>query len=166
MHIVTLENKKDEKFLRRKTRLFDFARHTPKEIRELIKTMRDAMRQADGIGLSANQIGLDIAVFVARVGNKFYAVLNPKIVKISEEADELYEGCLSVPHKVGVVPRPSRLTLEGKDQRGKPIKIKAWCLLARVFQHETDHLNGILFANKAKEVDTITHDYDDDQIKR
>ena len=88
MHIVTIENKKDEKFLRRKMRPFDFARHTPKEIRELIKTMREAMRQADGIGLSANQIGLDVAVFVARVENQFYALFNPKIAKISEEADE------------------------------------------------------------------------------
>ena len=156
MRIVTIENKKDEKFLRRKTRPFDFARYTPKEIRELIKTMREAMRQADGIWLSANQIGLDVAVFVARVENKFYALFNPKIVKISEEADELHEGCLSVPHKVGVVPRPSRLTLEGKDQRGKPIKIKAWGLLARVFQHETDHLNGILFANKAKRMEALS----------
>ena len=122
----------------------------------LVPTMREAMREADGIGLSANQIGLDVAVFVARVENKFYALFNPKIVKISEEADELHEGCLSVPHKVGVVPRPSRLTLEGKDQRGKPIKIKAWGLLARVFQHETDHLNGILFANKAKRMEALS----------
>ena len=60
------------------------------------------------------------------------------------------EGCLSVPEIFGAVERPEKITLEGFDTGGKKIKIKAWGLLARIFQHETDHLNGILFIDKAK----------------
>lgn len=160
MNIVTIQNKKDEKFLRKKTRNFDFAKYTKKEIRELIKTMRVAMREANGIGLSANQIGLDIKVFVAQVPDdqgrqKFYAIFNPELTKLSAEKNNMEEGCLSVPEKFGMVERPDQTTLEGMDQNGKKIKIKAWGLLARVFQHEVDHLNGALFIDKAKSVQTI-----------
>ncbi len=158
MNVITVETKKGEKFLRRAARQFDFARHTAEEIRELIRAMREAMRRADGIGLSANQIGLESAVFVARVENKLYTVFNPRITKISSETEKMHEGCLSVPEKFGAVRRPARVTLEGQDPRGKPLKIKAWGLLARVFQHETDHLNGILFIDKAEKVEGISQE--------
>ncbi len=155
MNIVTTENKKDEKFLRAKTREFDFSKYKKQEIRALIKTMRQKMQEADGIGLSANQVGLDIKVFVAKVENKFYAVFNPELAQLSKETIVLDEGCLSVPGVYGAVERPARVTLKGFDQAGKSIKVKAWGLLARVFQHEVDHLNGKLFVDKAKQVERV-----------
>jgi len=155
--IVTIDSKKDEKFLRKKTSDFDFKKFTKQDITALILRMRRAMRAANGVGLSANQIGLDLKVFVAEVpdpkgGTKFYAVFNPKLEKIGEETLDYEEGCLSIPGKWGDVERAERVTLAGYDKYGKALKIKAWGLLARVFQHETDHLNGKLFIDRAKKV--------------
>ena len=155
MEIVTTKNKKDEKFLRTAARHFDFSKYTRPEIRALIKEMRRQMQEAAGIGLSANQIGLDIKVFVAKVENKFYAVFNPELTQLSKETINLDEGCLSIPGVYGSVERPTRVTLKGLDQNGKALKIKAWGLLARVFQHEVDHLNGKLFVDKAKTIERI-----------
>lgn len=148
--ILSTANKKDEKFLRRKTAEFDFKKFKPKEIRELIKKMRQVMEEANGIGLAANQIGLDMKVFVAQVERKFYAVFNPEITDTSKELELSAEGCLSVPEVMGEVPRHYRVTLKGYDKSGKRITIKAWGLLARVFQHEVDHLNGRLFVDPLK----------------
>lgn len=150
MKIYTVSNKSEEKFLRRQPSLFDFKKYTKSEIREIVKAMKIKMENADGIGLSANQIGLDIRVFVAKVDNKFYAVFNPKITKKSEEVAEGEEGCLSIPGKYDEFLRPEKITLDGHDKNGKKIKIKAWGLLARVFQHEVDHLEGKLFVDHLK----------------
>ena len=152
MKIVTNQNKKDDKSLRRPTAAFDFKAFKKGEIKELVKLMRQSMIEADGIGLSANQIGLDLKVFVAKVDNKFYSVFNPELIQLSKETVNMEEGCLSVPGVFGTVERPEKLTLKGWDANGKPIKMKAWGLLARVFQHETDHLNGKLFIDKAKNI--------------
>jgi peptide deformylase len=124
-------------------------------IQALVKEMRRIMKEADGIGLAAPQIGKNIRVFVAEVDNKFYALVNPEITKISEEKDTLEEGCLSLPGLYGPVARSVKITIVGLNPRGRKIKIKAWGLLARVFQHEMDHLNGQLFVDKAKEVREI-----------
>ncbi len=158
--IVTIENKKDEKFLRRKAVDFDFEKFSKKEINELIRKMRVAMRKANGIGLAANQVGLDFRVFVAEVPAsdnkmKFYAIFNPKIEKAAGEKISYEEGCLSVPKTYGNVERLERAVLAGYDKNGKSLKIKAWGLLARVFQHEVDHLNGMLFVDKAKNIHSI-----------
>ncbi|MDP1718833.1 MAG: peptide deformylase [bacterium] len=155
MNIVTIASKKDEKFLRQETAHFDFSKFSKKEIRELIQTMRRDMNTANGIGLSANQIGLNARVFVARADNKFYALFNPDIIQQSSEIATMDEGCLSVPGIYGLVDRPAKVTLKGLDANGKPIRIKAWGLLARIFQHEIDHLNGKLFIDKAKQVERV-----------
>ena len=157
MNIWTVNNKSEEEFLRKKVPDFDFSQHAKKEIGDLIKTMRLTMKKANGIGLSANQIGSNLKLFVAQVENKFYAVFNPRIIKYSEEKIILEEGCLSVPEMFGQTERPEKIVLEGQDISGKKIKIKAWGLLARVFQHEVDHLNGVLFVDKTKEVRKITN---------
>lgn len=153
-------NKQDERVLRKKTRDFDL-RGDRKAISRLIQEMRQAMRKANGVGLSANQIGLDAKVFVAQVPDtrgslKFYAFFNPKIEKTGGEKLLLEEGCLSVPGKYGSVERFERITVSGYDKNGKSLKIKAWGLLAHVFQHEIDHLNGILFIDKAKELHEVS----------
>lgn len=167
MNILTVNNKKEEKILRQRPADFDFKKYTKKEINELIKRMRERMIEADGIGLAANQIGLDAQVFVAQIrqtkrrgrdsiaseNQKFYAIFNPKIIKSSEKKTVFDEGCLSVPGGYfGDVERPEKITLTGFDKNGKKIKIKAWGLLARVLQHEVDHLNGVLFIDKCKKL--------------
>jgi peptide deformylase len=117
------------------------------------------MHVANGIGLSANQIGLEFSVFVAEVpdaqgGTKFYAVFNPKIEKMDKTTITFEEGCLSVPGKWGEVTRAEQIVVSGYNKMGKPVKVKAWGLLSRIFQHEIDHLNGKLFIDKAKKIYT------------
>jgi peptide deformylase len=158
--ILVITDKKQEKFLRTKTVDFDFTKFKKKEITELIVRMKRVMREANGIGLSANQIGLEFKVFVAEVpdpdgGTKFYAVFNPKLEKESEEKVLFEEGCLSIPLKYGDVSRAERIVVSGFDKNGKAVKIKAWGLLARVFQHEMDHLNGKLFIDRTKKVYSV-----------
>lgn len=159
--IWIIDNKKEEAFLREKTAEFDFSKHTKKEVAELVRTMREAMHKANGIGLSANQIGIPYRVFVAQVPDaqghmKFYSMFNPKIEKPSSETETLEEGCLSIPETFGPVERAYRLTLSAQEKTGKKVKIKAWGLLARVFQHEVDHLGGTLFIDRAKSTQKIT----------
>ena len=134
--VVTIENKKDEKFLRRKTEDFDFKKFSKKEVGELVLQMKRAMREANGLGLSANQIGINLRVFVAEISTpdkktKLYAVFNPKIEKSAPEKSVFEEGCLSVPGTFGEVERSERITLVGQDKYSKPLKIKAWGLLAQ-----------------------------------
>ncbi len=155
--IFTIDNKSDEKFLREKTKDFDFKKWSRADITKLIHGMKQTMHEANGIGLSANQIGLPHKIFVARVpqaqgASKFYAIFNPKIEKASDEKSAQEEGCLSIPNRYGNVPRPERVTLVGLDRNNKPLRIKAWGLLARVFQHEIDHLEGKLFIDLTKDI--------------
>lgn len=155
--MMLIADKKGEKILRTKTAPFDFSKFTPKDIRDLVARMRRIMREANGIGLSANQIGLDLKMFVAEVpdaqgGLKFYAIFNPELEKTDGETVVAEEGCLSIPGKFGDVERAQQVTLKGQDKGGRPVKIKAWGLLARVFQHETDHLNGKVFTDRTKKV--------------
>ena len=156
MKILITDNKKDEKFLRQKTANFDFAKFGKKEIRELVRAMRLIMKDAQGVGLSANQIGLNLNCFVAEVNGKFYSIFNPKLEKASKETITEEEGCLSVPNFFGQVARSEKVFLTGLDASGHKIKIKAWGLLARVFQHEADHLSGKLCVDKAKGLHKIT----------
>jgi peptide deformylase len=156
-NILIVDKRSEEKVLRKKAADFDFHKFTRREIAELIAKMQRIMRKANGIGLSANQIGLDYKMFVAEVpdaqGNKkFYAVFNPRLEKASEEKVSYEEGCLSVPGKWGDVLRPAKVVVSGLDKNGRPVKVKAWGLLARVFQHEMDHLNGKLFIDRTKKV--------------
>lgn len=160
--ILVVGNKNEAKLLRKKTVDFDFSRFTKKEVNELVTRMRRTMKAANGIGLSANQIGLRHRMFVAEVPDaqgamKFYAVFNPKIEKVSEEVVPYEEGCLSVPGAWGDVMRPAKIVLSGFDKNGKPAKVKAWGLLARVFQHEMDHLDGKLFTDRTKTVRKISN---------
>ena len=155
--IWTIQNKEEEKLLRKKTLPFDFAKYSKAEIRELIDQMRRAMRDANGIGLSANQIGLNINVFVGQVPigrekSKFYAIFNAEPERTGKEKSISEEGCLSVPGIYGHVERPEQITIVGQDRNGKQVKIKAWGLLGRMFQHEMDHLQGALFIDKAKDL--------------
>ena len=163
MKILTIKNKKDEDFLRKPAKKVDIEKENKKEMRDLIKEMRKTMYEANGIGLSANQVGLNKKIFIAQIidnegMSKFYTIVNPEIAQASKETSILEEGCLSIPQIFGPVERPEKIVLKGKTIEGKNLKIKAWGILARVFQHETDHLNGILFTDKAKEVYELVDD--------
>jgi peptide deformylase len=106
---------------------------------EMIETMRDA----SGVGLAAPQVGIERRIFVYDVGDGAQAVINPEIVESSGEWD-YEEGCLSVPDLHWTIIRPMDVHLVGLDLEGNEISVEADELLARVFQHELDHLNGIL----------------------
>jgi peptide deformylase len=150
--IITVASKREEAILRQKTAPFDFSRFTRKEIKTLVADMRRTMKEAQGVGLAANQIALNLSVCIAHIDRKLYALFNPLVTKASEEADVMEEGCLSIPGVFGDVERPVRVWIEAQDAQGKKIKIKAFGLLARVLQHEIDHLNGILFTDKATNI--------------
>jgi len=164
LKIFVNSNKEEKEFLYKKTKEFDFKEFSASEITKLINDMKKIMREAQGIGLSANQVGLPYRFFIAEVptneGNKFYAIFNPKIEKLEGKKLELEEGCLSVPGVYGKAPRYEKITISGFNRYGKPVKIKAWGLLAHVFQHEIDHLDGKLFIDKAKELYKIENQKD------
>jgi peptide deformylase len=152
MELHTIHNKDQEKILRTKCAPFDFKKIEKKDLRALVTEMRKRMHEWHGVGLAATQVGHTKAFFVAQTPNgKFYAVFNPKITKTEGKPLLMEEGCLSVPGVYGQVPRYEKVTLEGLDANGKKLKVKAWGLLAQVFQHETEHLQGILDVDKMEE---------------
>lgn len=151
MELHTIHKPEQLKILRTKCKPFDFSKIEKKELRALVKEMRIKMHEWHGIGLASTQIGRTDQLFVVQTPNgKFYALFNPRITKTEGKAVLMEEGCLSVPNVYGEVPRYEKIVIEGFDQNGKALKIKAWDLLAQVFQHETDHLHGILDIDKMK----------------
>lgn len=150
MKILTINDKKDNKFLRKKTAVFDFDSFSKDELRKLINDMKKIMHDADGVGLAANQVGLGLSFFVAELDGKFYVFFNPEVIKKSEEEDVMEEGCLSIPGKSGEIKRATEITIKGFDRNGKRIKMRAWGHLAKIFQHEVDHLSGKLFTDYTK----------------
>lgn len=121
-----------------------------KKLKYIIQDMKKTMYESNGVGLAASQIDLSIRVFVADDGETgFEAYINPVWEPIGEETDVDTEGCLSIPGYVGLVERYSAVRVKYQDVRGKKKQKEATGLLARCIQHETDHLNGILFIEKA-----------------
>lgn len=116
--------------------------------KDLISDMRKAMVENNGVGLAANQVGHDLAIFVvdaktANAFNKPDVYFNPEITEYSEEADETEEGCLSIPDYWTPIKRAKKIKIKFIDENGQKQKLKARGFLARVLQHETDHLNGL-----------------------
>lgn len=154
--IVTLPNP----VLRRKARkVTDFG----PELQTLIDDMVDTMRAEPGVGLAANQVGVPLRVIVVEFGEepedeeetpapKLYVVVNPELIKLSTETTMGTEGCLSVPGYLGTVERHVSLTVKGFNRRGQSLTIKAKDWLARIFQHEVDHLDAVLFVDHAEKV--------------
>ncbi|MFH1928819.1 MAG: peptide deformylase [Chloroflexota bacterium] len=125
---------------------------------KLVQDMLDSMRAANGLGLAAPQIGVPLRVIVVEMpendekprGGERYVLCNPKIVRSSKDLEEGEEGCLSVPGMIGEVVRATAVTVKGATPRGKRVRHKARGLLARAFQHEIDHLNGVLFLDRVE----------------
>ncbi len=122
------------------------------ETKKLIADMIVTMKKVGGIGLAAPQVGYSLRLFTVNVEDKIYTFINPEIKDISEDKILFEEGCLSVNKIWGPVVRPKKLTIKALNENGEPVKIRAKGLLARVIQHEMDHLNGILFIDKAEKL--------------
>jgi peptide deformylase len=129
----------------------------------LVQDMLESMRAAGGLGLAAPQIGVPLRVIVIEMpedydhpdAGKRFVMCNPKIVKASKEQEEGEEGCLSVPEMVGAVSRSTTVTVKGRTAKGKSVRLKGTGLLARAFQHEVDHLNGVLFVDRVESPDKL-----------
>jgi peptide deformylase len=128
------------------------------ELRALLEDMKETMAAKDGAGLAAPQIGVSQRVVIFGVDHNprypnaepvpFTVLVNPKLVMLTREIEEDWEGCLSVPGMRGIVPRYTRLRYSGFDIEGNPIEREAEGFHARVVQHECDHLDGILYPQR------------------
>ena len=117
----------------------------------LVTDMIETMRAAPGVGLAGPQVGVLDRVFVWEVEEEHGAVFNPVITEASEEKVEGEEGCLSIPGLYYPVLRSRTVRVEGTDEGGRPVVLEAEDLLARVCQHEIDHLDGVLFIDRLAE---------------
>jgi peptide deformylase len=117
--------------------------------------MVETMRQVDGIGLAAPQVGVPLRVIVLQMPEEeLMAIINPEVVKRAGER-EVTEGCLSVPGYAGEIKRSVSITVKGLNRQGKAIRIKATGLMAQALEHELDHLNGVLFVDHVKSRDKL-----------
>lgn len=122
-----------------------------RKIRKLLDDMAETMYDADGVGLAAPQVGESIRIIVVDVGEGLVELINPVIAE-SEGAETATEGCLSIPGVYGDVERCTRVVVEGLDRSGKKVRIAGEGMLARALQHEYDHLQGILFIDRAETI--------------
>jgi peptide deformylase len=126
-------------------------------LQTLIDDMIETMRAAPGVGLAAPQVNVSERLIVVEFGDeedetvppKLYVLINPEVSRTSAETEVGTEGCLSIPGFIGDVERASAVTVKGKNRHGQPMTVKAQGWLARIFQHEIDHLNGVLFTDRA-----------------
>jgi peptide deformylase len=136
-------------------------------IQKLIDNMIETMHDIEGVGLAAPQVGVPLQVVVIQMPDEEDAItlINPEVVKISEETEMMMEGCLSLPGYNADVKRSTSITVKARDRQGKPIRIKGEGLLAQVLQHETDHINGIVFVDHLESVDKLRKNEEDEEEK-
>jgi peptide deformylase len=139
-------------------------------VQKLIDDMFDTMREYSGIGLAAPQVHEGVRIFVAGLRNAdgpiaemsgdsempFVAVINPQLTMVGEKVDEGWEGCLSIPDIRGLVPRAHEIQVDALDRKGHRLQFVARGLPARVIQHETDHLDGVLFFDRMRTLETLS----------
>jgi peptide deformylase len=138
-------------------------------IQQLIDDMFETMVEYQGIGLAAPQVHEGLRLFVAGAapgddeeeepgtGVPTMVLVNPEITVVGSETVEDWEGCLSIPEIRGRVPRAREITVRALDRRGKRIEVRASGFTARVIQHETDHLDGVLFFDRMRSFETLTY---------
>jgi peptide deformylase len=162
--IITVPNK----VLNRKAqKVTDFG----KDLQTLIDDMVETMREAPGVGLAAPQVNVLQRVIAVEFGDeedeevppKLYTIVNPEVARASEETVMGIEGCLSIPELVGEVERSVSVTVKGQNRRGQKMKIKASGWLARILQHEIDHLNGVLFTDRTETIYRIEDLMEEDE---
>lgn len=127
------------------------------EVKEIIEKMKKIIKKHNGVGLAANQIGYSLRIIICYWENKFYIFINPKITKYSKKTIEMEEGCLSLKGIYGIVERPEKITIEALNIKGKKIKQKFFGIISRIIQHEVDHLEGILFIDRTKNIYSINN---------
>lgn len=118
-----------------------------KELRTLVRDLGETMEAAPGSGLAAPQIGVSLRVFTFNAGSGVGHLINPRL-ELSEEEQDGPEGCLSIPELAFNTKRSMRVVATGMDMHGEPVVIKGTEFLARIIQHETDHLDGVLFIDR------------------
>ena len=157
--------------LRAKARPLEKSEIRRPEIQKLIDDMFDTMAEYHGVGLAAPQIHERVRIFVAALGrgdsgdsgvnhepgdHEPIAIINPEIVTVGSDVVEDWEGCLSIPDIRGKVPRALEIEVRAYDRRGRKISLHAKGFTARVIQHETDHLDGVLFFDRMTSFNTLT----------
>jgi peptide deformylase len=131
-------------------------------IQKLIDDMVETMHEYHGVGLAAPQVHEGVRIFVAMLDDEPEAkaataiIINPEIVRNSNAQEEGWEGCLSIPDIRGMVPRFTDISLTGLDRDGKPLQLRLRGFPARVAQHETDHLDGVLFFDRMTSMGSLT----------
>ena len=120
----------------------------------LLDDMLETMRDAPGVGLAANQIGVPLQVAVIELEEKITELVNPELVKGSGEIVD-WEGCLSIPGFVAEVARHAKVTVKARDRHGKELRVKGDELFARALQHEIDHLNGVLYIDYLESLEEL-----------
>ena len=141
----------DEPILREKTkRVAEFDASLHRLLDDLLETMRDA----PGIGLAANQVGVPLQVAVIEIEGKVTELINPKLVRRSGSVVD-WEGCLSIPGFVAEVERAEKVTVKARDRHGKEFRVKGDELLGRALQHEIDHLNGVLYIDYLESLEEL-----------
>ncbi len=152
--MITPISKLPARVLRTNTKNLEFP--LKKDKLRLIRNMLDTVRAADGVGLAAPQIGKNLnmaLIYLEEAGLPAFPIINPRITKFSKEMVDIEEGCLSMPGVFGMVRRPKKITMEAYNIDGEKFVITDDTFLARVIQHEVDHLQCILIIDK---FDTIT----------
>lgn len=163
---------RDEKILRETAKEVPLKDITSPRIQKIIKDMKIALAsQDDGVAIAAPQIGIQLRIFVVsgkvlgymrdeEDGGEYedMVFINPVITKFSRDKEYMEEGCLSVRYLYGKVKRSTKVQLEAFNEHGTPINRGASGLMAQIFQHETDHLNGILFIDSAKDLEEVPPD--------
>lgn len=133
------------------------ARPVPKitpNILKLLDNMADTMYHARGVGLAAPQVGVSKRVIVLDAGEGLLELINPEILSCSGQETDT-EGCLSIPGIAGDVTRAAEVEVKGLDRQGRELTFKAAGYLARILQHEIDHLDGVLFVDRAENIRKI-----------
>jgi len=128
--------------------------HFDASLHRLLDDMLETMRDAPGIGLAANQIGVPLQVAIIELEETITELINPQIVRASGEVID-WEGCLSVPGFVAEVKRHAKVTVKARDRHGKEFRVKGEELFARALQHEIDHLNGILYIDYLESLEEL-----------
>jgi peptide deformylase len=132
---------------------FDFA-NPPYDPKELAQALHDKMVSQDGLGLSANQVGIPYRVFVMRTGDEPFAIFNPKVVDVSDKEIPMKEGCLSYPLLFLSVKRPDAVRIRYQNVDGETTTERFIGMTARIAQHEFDHMNGKVYTEKASAFET------------
>lgn len=147
--------------LRKRARALDPSEVRAAVMQKFIDDMMDTMLEYEGIGLAAPQVHEGVRLFVAGIDDgagklRVLPFVNPVITPLSQSIHEDWEGCLSIPDIRGKVPRHAHVRVDALDRKGKPFQLELKDFPARVVQHEADHLDGVLFFDRMKKLDTLT----------